>query len=983
MQLRTLGKLELSSSSFSRPKPLLLLTYLSLEGSKGRADLAELFYMDAKNPMSSLRVALKQLRESTNDSLRIDDRRVEVALTSDAIELLMASEAGRHEEVIKYYKGIFLDGYKLKDITVELENWIYETRDFITANVRQAYLALAQSKAQQNAFNEAAEFAQQAFRLGTNDLDPSKLDQIYSLMLLADKPNTSELKRLAAEYGIDLSSSAEQAKANFKPSQQGTPSNVSERGNSFVGRSKELKVIGDLLENPDCRLLSLQGQGGTGKTRLATHLALQYLATESFNDGIYIVHLDALSDAKQIPGAIAQTLDISLKQNDISQQIISFINSKNILVILDNFEHVIAGASICSDLVSNCPNLTLVVTSREALNIEEEYSLEITGLSRPASLTLSLEEAQTFPSLKLFEDRVKRSKLNYQLNLEDLPHLINIITFVEGLPLGIELAAASTSVMVISEIASELQRNLDTLYSNARDVSTRHQSLRATFEYSWNLLNTKEQCILKQLSICVGGFTRQAASAIVNADIPTLSSLVDKSLIKLSETGRFERHMLIYQYTHELFQVDLQQAAVEAKHATYYTNLALEAEPQLIGKKQLEWLNALELEHDNMRVALNWNLRNEPERALRQATALRRFWEIRGYFSEGLGWLKTSVEGAEARETEIYLKAIYALAALLNTQHDVEMAQAYLSECSYLAKQLKNTQVLADTLNLQAGIAWAGGNLAESRNLLSQSLELKREIGDKRGVAISLENLGILAKRQRNYDLAVTLYEESYAIYLRLSDTSRSANALRNIGRAYFLQGDFSQAKQVLQKSLLSFREVNDKRKEGQTLNDLACIACHDNDFDVALKYLKTSHEIAKIQDVKRDCLNVILGFGLVAYAKENYYEAYSHFKQILQNANALEATASALEGLASIFCKQQNYSLAAAIWGALENLNQDASLIKIFLEASYNKDIDEAKSFLGESIYTLHFKHGGNLQLEELISLTQTPDLYTSIIDI
>lgn len=982
MQLSTLGKLELSDSGLRRPKLLLLLAFLTVEGSKSRADLAEFFYLGARSPSSSLRVALNHFKADAEGAVLSEAKRVTAVAKSDAQALLDAFEVKDYGLVTELYKGAFLDGFSLKDWPVELEEWVYVTREHIASTVRQSLLILAQEQASQANFSEAAKLAGKAFKLaGASEPEPEQLELLYTLMLTSDSAHLPELKNLLDDYGLSFELSQEDAQAQFKTttSHKKTPSNVLARGNSFVGRQDEIKQITTLLNDPNYRLLTLHGQGGIGKTRLVTRTALKILETKNFNDGVFLTELESLNHHDEILEAIANSLELQVSNDDSLTAITKHIANKQFLLVLDNFDHLVEGSPLCSTLLQNCPNLKILVSSRERLNITEEYGLEIKGLNVPPKANLSLEEAKTYSIITLFEDRAKRAKLEYSLNENDIEAVISIAQLVEGLPLGVELAAAGIAVMNATEIAQAITQDIDTLYTPARDVTERHQSIRATFDYSWNLLNPKEQDVLKNLSICVGGFTRDAASKIANANIPTLRGLIDKALLRVNNSGRYSCHMLLYQFTQEKLEQDPNKT--QEKHAQYYNAYAQEAEPHLINKGQLEWLKKLETDKDNLRKSLRWNLTNDLDSALRQAAALRRFWEIRGYFTEGTSWLKDCVNKASDQSSEVYLKAIYALAALLRAQHNTQDAQPYLNACITLAKKLNQQPILADTYNLQAGIAWAKGDLDESRDLLNKSLEIKRELNDRRGVAISLENLGLLAKRQKNHNLALTLYQESYEIYTNSSDDTNSANALRNIGQVLSIQNNFDAAKNYLEKSLASFVKMGNKQKEGWVLNDLACIACHNGDLNLAIKYLDACNRITKMFGTARDKANVDLGYGLIAYAKENYNEAHQLFKKALKQANSfqdLTAVATALEGLGCSSCQIDNHSLAAKLWGASDNLQQTTELIKTFLKTQYESDITKAKNNLGESSYLQYYEVGRHLPLEEAIHLALEADAPT-----
>lgn len=983
MYLKTFGGLELKGSALSRPKVLLLLSYLCLEGPKDRSFLSELFYGHAANPASSLRVALKHLRDKAPNAVTVEGSRVIACCQADVTELLSAIEAQRFEEASHIYTGAFLNGFVLKDWSSELEEWVYASREYLASQLRQAMIAVAKTKASSGHYENAAELANRAFKLaGAPDPEPEQLRQLYALMLTGDSFEAGELKNLADDYGIELVLSKKEAKEQFQPVStlsQTIRTNVVARGNSFLGRRDELGRITELLSSPDYRLLTLHGQGGIGKTRLILQTGLHFLEAEAtFDGGIYFVELDALSNPEQIPNKIAQALGLALTEEDVLAQIRGFIADKPFLLLLDNFDQLVEGAAICSQLLTACPNLKLLVSSRARLNISEEYALEIKGLNVPTRANLTLEEALEYDIIKLFEDRAKHAKLEYQLSEQETEAVIMIAQLVEGLPLGIELAAAGISLMPAEEIAQSITQDLDTLYTPARDVVMRHQSLRATFDYSWNLLSEKEQAVLSSLSVCVGGFSREAASRIASANIPILRSLVDKALLRVSDTGRYSRHMLLYQFTEERLGRDKDlKVAVEGKHANYFLDLAVEAEGHLIGARQLEFLRKLETDKDNLRRALRWQLNNNPDAALRMSAALRRFWEIRGYFSEGRTWLADALNKAQDKNSETYLSALYAAGALAHKQHDIDTSEVYLNESLELAQKLGNRQVIADTLNFQAGIGWARGDLETARELLEESLEIKRELDDMRGVAVSLNNLGLLAKLKGNYDLALTLYKENLKINENLEDQRGTANALRNLALVYQDQGDLSLAKAHLQYSLETVKKLGERKIEGQLLNDLGCLACTEKSYTTATNLLNESLKIAKELNSLRDIANSFQGLGLISYAKNKFDEAAEYFctgLSLALEANDLEGIATSLQGLASIAVSKKNPSQAAELWGASENIAGNfIAPIKYFLPKRYDQDVQNAQNLLGKREMQNLMSKGRKLSIEEAVTLFST----------
>ena len=456
----------------------------------------------------------------------------------------------------------------------------------------------------------------------------------------------------------------------------------------------ELGEITHQLLQPTCRLLNLTGMGGVGKSRLAIQATYELLRAGAFQNGIYHVALEALTKEELILSSIADRLNLHLTgQGNALDHIARHIDDKYLLLILDNFEHLINGALALPKLLQDCPNLKILATSRERLTLEQEWVFPVEGLALP-SKDLPLKEAQCFDAIQLFVQRARQVQLTFELTPDELPHVLKLCRLVAGSPLALELAAVWVTVMSPGALALELERNLDVLSASARDRTERHKSLRAVFEHSWRLLSTQEQEVLKNLSVFRGGFTREAALKVTGASLTILVSLVNKSLLRVLPSGRYDRHPLLYQYTQEKLAADASELKkMHNQHFDYFLTLAEKAKPLLDGPEQSEWLERLEQDHDNFRTALSYALNCEDaEKALSLSGNLWWFWHIRGYYTEGREWLEKGL-AQPSLATQVRAQALQGAGGIATRQGDYQVAKGLFDQkrC-YLPKTASNSR---------------------------------------------------------------------------------------------------------------------------------------------------------------------------------------------------------------------------------------------------------------------------------------------------
>jgi predicted ATPase len=779
-KLHTLSSLRLEQTNFTRPKPLLLLTYLCLEGKQEKRFLAELFWQGASNHLNSLAKALSQLRQV--GVIDNDDAHAWATVPNDIKEFFEALERRDFENAVTLYQSSFLSGFYLPDWGIELEEWVYSTREYLAARMREALLELAEKS---DDTTTAMKYAERAYEL-TATLEPDLLPRLYKF--LANTPHATKLKQEAEEYGVELLAKEQTKTISF---------NLLSRGTSFIGRDIERLELGELLSQPDVRLLTIVGQGGVGKTRLALEVARE--AKEDFRDGVVFIPLESFTTSEQAISSFSSIFGVTLDKCDDVVKIAEAIGDKHLLILLDNFEHLLEMSPRLSQLLRECPNLKILVTSRARLELEEEWLYRLEGFSLPSEVSLAV--AQLNDAVTLFAQRARKVKQGFTLTLECLPFVLNICKRVEGLPLGIELAASWAKVLSCQEIAENLE-DLDFLATSLNNVPERQQSLRVVFEGSWSLLSKEEQSALRKLSVFRAGFTGEAARKIVGASLMMLARLVDKSLLRASD-GRYDQHPLLRTFTEEkLSAPGGEQAETRAAHAAYFLALAEEAEPHLTTAQQVVWFDCLELELGNLRAALEWFLEaNALEEGFNFAHALYFFWARRGHSSEVRVWLSQAL-ARPGTGTLARANALERAGTLAFLQGDYAPARAFLDQALALARRLGAKACMARALGTLGACAGEEGHYRQSQRYCEESLALFRELQDVRGMALIQHNLGILALEQGNVASARKYFEDSLPLYRSIGSQHDVAWTLNSLAEAAWVQGEVARTHSYAEEAL-------------------------------------------------------------------------------------------------------------------------------------------------------------------------------------
>jgi predicted ATPase len=616
-----------------------------------------------------------------------------------------------------------------------------------------------------------------------------------------------------------------------------TPHHLPPQPTPLVGRGAELAAIVQRLADPECRLLTLVGPGGIGKTRLAIAAATRLLSDRQFPGGIHFVPLAALDTAEFLAAAIAEPLNLDLHSGEATEeQLLRHLAHlpHPTLLVLDNFEQLVAGAGLLADLAARAPALTVLVTSRERLNVRAEWALDVGGLAFPDWLAPDAP-LENYGAVRLFVQTATRMDADFALTRDNAPHVLHICQMLAGMPLGLELAASWVRMLSSREIAHEIDASHAFLATSLRDVPARHRSLTAVFDQSWRLLSPAEQGVFRALSVFRGGFTLEAAQQVASGLLPVLAALADKSMLRRNNEGRYELHELLRQYGGERLQESGEMEQARDRHLVFFLALAEQAEPQLQGEQQARWMQALNDEAGNLRAALGWSLdAGRTETGLRLTATLGLYWYMRSHlYDESADWLaRTLAAASRASQSAIRAKALLWLGQFAHFSEDDAAGRTALEQCLALFRALGDMIGAADSLLCLADIAAYKGSrpvaaalYAEARAAYEQGLPALRARGDLWTLARSLNYLGEIARSDDDHAAAQHFYEDSLAIRRTLGDQRGVAVTLFNLGQVLLRQGDERRAAQHYQESLAVSRTLGDLRGVADCLVGLGGVA--------------------------------------------------------------------------------------------------------------------------------------------------------------
>ena len=611
------------------------------------------------------------------------------------------------------------------------------------------------------------------------------------------------------------------------------PNNLPTQLTSFIGRTKELADVKKFLR--DAHILTLIGPGGTGKTRLSIQAASQML--DQYPDGIWLVELAPISDALLVPRTAAVAIGLREEpQRPVMDVLCDYLHDKRLLLVLDNCEHLVdASAKMADKILRSAPNTRILASSREALRIGGEVTYRVPSLGLPDVHHLPpVESLSQYEAVKLFIDRAMNAVPTFSVTNENAPAVAQICDRLDGIPLAIELAVAKIRVLSVDQIAKRLDDRFRLLTGGSRSALEHHQTLRATIDWSYNLLPPAEQLLFSRLSVFMGGWTLEAAEsvcsdALVNSKdvLDLLEHLINKSIVIMEEEQYETRYNMLETMRQYAAEKLVEANAQFRQHASYFLILAETIEPHLEKPEPASWLDRLEREHNNFRAALRWAREEEQmELGLRLTSALCLFWFMRGYLNEGLAQLGDFLSlSSSTIDATLRAEALDRAGMLARYQGDLKHAHELIAESLSLRRELGERHGVADSLSNLGFVVLHQGDFTQARQLYSEALSIHRELDNRQGIADSLSHLALMAFYESDYESAQAMDESSLAIWRGLGDQQGIAWALHRLGNVRLHQGKYTVAHGLFKESLAISNTIGFKWGIVSAVEGLASLA--------------------------------------------------------------------------------------------------------------------------------------------------------------
>lgn len=767
-----------------------------------------------------------------------------------------------------------------------------------------------------------------------------------------------------------------------------SPSSIPFPLTSLIGRQQEVTTLRNLLSNHTVRLLTLTGPGGVGKTRLSLEVA--NLVQNFFPDGICFVPLSSLQEHTSMLLSITQALNLqTYSMTTLLDLLKTTLSRRQFLLILDNFEHVIKAAPLLTDLLTACPQLKIVVTSRERLHIRGERIFPVTPLTLPdLAQSEGCATITQYGAIALFIERAKEIYPSFQLSKENAPYIIDICCQLDGLPLSIELATARLNLFSLPVLKEKLKHRFLILTDGPRDAPPRHQTLRNTLTWSYNLLSQEEKKLFHLLAVFVGGCTLQDVESLYRtlygnrtSVIDLVSSLCDKHLLFTKKQKQFEPRLEMLETVREygweclLTSGELEQARHE--HAFYYLHLIEEIEPHLYSAAHLHYFYQLEQERGNLLAALKWAVEQGTKQ---QEVALRLIGAARWRLREGYPWLKYALKSNHSITIPIWTKALFSAGCLAFLQDDGDQAEKCFKQHLLLCREARDKRGEASSLH------WLGWLLLitqhdylGAQSLLEESITIAKNTGDRETLAFDFYSLGYMALEQKDYPRGYSLLEESQMLFKQIGNKKYASWAMRSLGRVLFTLNEQERAYSLVEESLLFSNEICDQLGSAYALNLKGRFALIQKNISAARSALEESLSLFTTLGYQRQRAYTLCLRAKLALLQSNETAACDFYKEsckLFQQTDDLQGLAYLLQEWGILMAIHGNLLKAACCWGMAETLTRMRDLRRFSLPIE--QTVEEVKHYehmiavvqakLHPSVFVKTWEEGRTATLEQIL---------------
>ena len=756
------------------------------------------------------------------------------------------------------------------------------------------------------------------------------------------------------------------------------PNNIPIQLTSFIGRENEIRDIKSILKSS--KLLTLAGAGGTGKTRLSLQVGADMI--DDFENGVFITELANVTDPFLITETVLDSLKVKTDPGTYpDEKLESFLEKKEMLLILDNCEHLISRCSELADkLLKKCSRLKIIATSREVLKCQGEHVYRVPSLSSPdPSLSESPEKLTRYASVRLFIERALSVNQNFRVNNDNLPALSEICFRLDGIPLAIELAAARTKTMSVEKINERLDNCFNLLVGGNRTSLPRQQTLKALIGWSYDLLSEKEKVLWSRLSVFKGGWKLESAEEICSDELllkeevmVVLSQLVEKSIIVYDHS--LERYSIletIKQFGEGKLNEAGETEKLFSRHLDFFILLAKDHSNVFSGKEAPDWLKMADAEHSNFISAIEWSSKNgKAEKAAVLSEEINMFWEIRGHYFEGIRIMESLFEVTSGINPESLSNMYLNTGHLYRAQGNYENAMKYFDKCIAIKRDLKNDRGIILVLQSLANVEAGYGNFSRAQKLFEESLEISLRIDFESGIAFALNNLGNIELIRGNIQKAEKLISESLAINRSSGNKHRIAFSLDSIGNVMTEKGSLEEAQKYLEESLELTREVGDKSGITYALTNLSSIAFRRGNIEQAQNYTEESLKMRIELGDKNGIAYSLFNLGEIYYRRKKYDKAREYHSESLSlrlEIHDKHGIAVSMLSFSEILINEKEFSASAKILGASENILKSLGMDEVTKEfIKLKRLISELTVKLSPEEFKKYYEEGNKLSLEE-----------------